>query len=144
MDRPEGESPSFREDAGEPPPATSRWARGDYRPETVENPPPKFVTVGFRVPPDRMLEALLGGLVGGGVQVRMVDRDERLVMAVDEMPGGKHAAVTASVEEAAGGCRVRLVYDRPPGTRMDPRSDGLRLDAVLRKTEEELPRIMEE
>jgi len=143
MDRPDGELPSFRDAAREPPPASSRLARGDYRPETVENPPPKFMTVGFRVPPDRMVDGLLGGLVCSGIQVRLVDRDQRMIMAMDEMPGGKHASVTLSVDESEGGSRVRLVYDRPPGTRMDPRSDELRLRTLLEKTEAELPRVME-
>lgn len=125
------------------PPSTTRWQKGDYRPETVENPPPKFLTVGFRVPPDRMVDGLLGGLVSAGIEVRLVDRDERLVMAVDAVAGGKHAAVTLSVEEADGGSRVRLVYDRPPGTRIDPRSDELRLRTLLEKVEAELPRVME-
>jgi len=127
----------------DPPPSSARWEKGEYRPETEENPPPRFLTVGFRVPPDRMVDGLLGGLVSTGIEVRLVDRDQRMIMAVDAMPGGKHAAVTLSVDESDGGCRVRLVYDRPPGTRIDPRSDEMRLRSLVEKTEAELPRVMQ-
>ena len=125
------------------PPSTTRWQKGDYRPETVENPPPKFLTVGFRVPPDRMVDGILGGLVSAGIEVRLVDRDERLVMAVDAVPGGKHAAVTLSVEETDGGSRVRLVYAPPPGPRHDPPTAAQRRKTLLEKVEAELPRVME-
>ena len=120
----------------------SEYARGDYKPAVMTDPPPKFRTVGFRVPPDRMVDGLLSGIVGAGMQVRLVDRDERVITAMDEMPDGKRALVTLSVDDAGSSCRVRLVYDRPPGTKMDPRSDDLRLGALLSSTEEGLPGVM--
>ena len=140
MDRPD--PTSFRDDDTVPQ-SSSRVAKGDFKPDVMTDPPPKFRTAGYRVPPDRMLDGLLSGLVGAGMQVRLVDRDTRMVMAVDDMSSGHLASVTISVDESAtGGSRVRLVYDRPPGTKMDPRSDDLRLGDLLTRTEEELPAIM--
>lgn len=143
MPQPGGDAPlSFRDGDSGAPPSSTRLPRGEFRPETVVDPPPKFRTVDFRVPPDAMVGALIDGVTEEGVRVRLVDREERHVLAVDDLDGGLHATVTLSVEPTDAGSRVRLVYDRPPGTRMDPAADDRRLGVLLASVEREIPRAL--
>ena len=68
-----GPKPSFREDPAAAP-STSRLQRGEFRPESVVNPPPKFLPVGYRVPPDRMFDATLAAFRAAGIIVEAMDR----------------------------------------------------------------------
>jgi hypothetical protein len=134
-------APSFREDDSGAAPATSRLVRGDYRPEAVVNPPPKFLPVSYRLPPDRMIDAVVGAFRAAGVLLGGIDRENGLVTGSEDMGGGKAAAVSVSVAATeTGGSRLLLSYDRPPGTRMDPAADERRLNALLAKVDEALAR----
>lgn len=132
---------SFREDAAGAAPASSRLARGDFRPEAVVNPPPKFLPVGYRLPPDRMLDAFIEAFRAAGVVLESIDRREGLLKGTHDMGGGAAAAVTVSAAPSeTGGSRLLLTYDRPPGTRMDPAADERRLHALLDRVDEALAR----
>jgi hypothetical protein len=55
------------------------------------------------------------------------------------MGGGASALVIAALSPTdTGGTKVVLSYDRPPGTRMDPFSDGKRLEGILAIVDEAL------
>ncbi len=133
--------PSFREDDSGAAPATSRIVRGAYKPEAVVNPPPKFLPVAYRLPPERMIDALVGAFRAAGIVLQGIDRESGLVTGSEDMGEGKAAAVAVSVASTeSGGSRLLLSYDRPPGTRMDPVSDERRLNALLGKVDEALER----
>jgi hypothetical protein len=124
---------SFRDDgSGAIPPSHSRADRGEFRPEKVVNPPPKFLPVAYRLPPEPMLEAVLAAFASSGIVLVAIDRAEGLVSGEEEMAPGVRAAVSVHVVATdAGGSRLLCSYDRPPGTRMDPASDERRLKALL-------------
>ena len=136
MGDPPKPGPSFREDEAGAAPGSSRLSRGEFHPEAVVNPPPKFLPVAYRLPPERMVDAVLEAFRSGGVVLQSVDRAEGLVKGSDDMGGGSAAAVTVSVAPTdTGGSRLLLSYDRPPGTRMDPFADDRRLRALLEKVD---------
>ena len=126
-------SGSFREDgSGAIPPSHSRAGRGEFRPEKVVNPPPKFLPVAYRVPPEPMLDALLAAFASSGIVLLSIDRAEGLVTGEEEMAPGVRAAVSVHVVPTdSGGSRLLCSYDRPPGTRMDPVADERKLKALL-------------
>lgn len=138
--RPKPDS-SFREDSSGTAPASSRLARGEYRPDEVLNPPPKFLPVAYRLPPDRMVDAFVEAFRAAGVVLASIDRGEGLLKGTHDMGGGAAAAVTVSIAPTdTGGSRLLLTYDRPPGTRMDPAADERRLHALLDRLDEALAR----
>jgi catechol 2,3-dioxygenase-like lactoylglutathione lyase family enzyme len=131
--------PSFREDDPAAAPASSRLPRGEFRPEAVVNPPPKFQVVAYRVPPERMFDAVMAALRAAGVVIEGLDRGAGLLRGSDPMDGGAAALVTAALSPTdSGGTKVVLSYDRPPGTRMDPFRDGRRLEALFARVDEAL------
>ena len=133
--------PPFREEDPGAAPASSRLARGDFRPEKVVNPPPKFLPVSYSLPPDRMVDAVLEACRAAGLVIESVDRGEGLVKGAHDMGGGVLAVVTVSVAPTdSGGSRLLLAYDRPPGTRMDPFADERQLKALLDRVDEVLAR----
>jgi len=70
-----------------------------------------------------------------------VDRAGGLLRGSHDMGGGALAVVTAAITPTdAGGSRLLLSYDRPPGTRMDPFADGKRLEELLARVDEALAR----
>ncbi len=144
-DPPKPSPASFREeDPDALPAAHSRMDRGDYRPDPVLNPPPRFLGVAYRVPADRLFEAALEALRGAGVVVSNIERDISLISGTDPLKGGFEAKVTASVAETAkGGSRVLLTYDRPPGTPFDTRIDEKRLQQLLASVDAALAKAME-
>ncbi len=131
--------PSFREEDPSAAPGSSRLARGDFRPEKAVNPPPKFLPVGYRVPPGRMFDAAVAAFRAAGVVVEALDRAGGIVRGSHDMGGGASAVVTAAISPSdTGGSRLLLSYDRPPGTRMDPYADGKRLEGILARVDEAL------
>jgi hypothetical protein len=141
---PPGPGRSFREeDPGAAPPAHSRLERGEFRPEKLQNPPPRFSSTAFRVPPERLFEAAMEGLKDAGVFLKSVERDLLLASGAESLSGGLEAAVTASVQETStGGGLLLLTYDRPPGTAFDVRIDEKRLQELLAKVDAALARVM--
>jgi hypothetical protein len=131
--------PSFREDDAGAAPASSRLSRGDFRPDDVVNPPPRFLPVAYRLPPDAMMDAVLEAFRAAGLVIEAIDRAEGLVKGAHDMGGGVLAAVSVSVAATdTGGSRLLLAYDRPPGSRMDPVADERRLKALLDRVDEAL------
>jgi hypothetical protein len=127
-----GEARSFRDGEGQVPPSSSRLPRGEYRPEKVPDPPPRFLPVAWRVPPDRLLAALPAAFAAAGMRPAGCDPAGGIARAEDPLPGGPAARVTASAEGTdGGGSRLLLAYDRPPGTRWDFPADERRLRALL-------------
>jgi len=133
---------SFRdEESGALAPSHSRVDRGDFRPEKVVNPPPKFLPVAYRLLPEPMLDAVVAAYADAGIVLLGIDRAEGLVQGEEEMGPGIRAAVTVHVAPTdSGGSRLLLTYDRPPGTRMDPVADERRLKALLEKVDAALAR----
>jgi hypothetical protein len=133
--------PPFREEEDGAAPASSRLPRGDYRPESTVNPPPRFLPAAYRVPPGRMIDAVLAAFRAEGIVVESVDRGAGLVRGGRDMGAGAVAVVTVSVAETdAGGSRLLLSFDRPPGARMDPVADERRLRALLDRVDADLAR----
>jgi len=134
--------PSFREeDSAGLAPSHSRVDRGDFRPERVVNPPPRFLPVAYRLPPEPMVDAVVEAFGDAGIVLQGIDRSEGLVKGEEDMGGGLRAAVTVHVAPTdSGGSRLLLSYDRPPGTRMDPAADERRLKALLEKVDAALAR----
>ena len=96
------------------------------------NPPPKFLPVAYRLPPEPMLDAVLAAFASSGIVLLSVDRTEGLVAGEEEMAPGVRAAVSVHVVATdSGGSRLLCSYDRPPGTRMDPVADERKLKALL-------------
>lgn len=136
---PKPSKPSFRETDPAAAPGSSRMGRREFRPEKELNPPPKFLPVAYRLPPERMFEAVLAAFRATGVVIEALDREEGLLRGTRDMGGGAAAVVTVSVAATdTGGSRLLLSYDRPPGTRMDPVADGKRLEEILAKVDEAL------
>jgi len=138
-DSPKKPDSPFREDDSAAAPGSSRLARREFRPEKELNPPPKFLPVAYRLPPERMFDAVMAAFRAAGVVIEALDREGGLLRGTHDMGGGAAAVVTVSVAATdAGGSRLLLSYDRPPGTRMDPVSDGKRLEELLSRVDEAL------
>jgi hypothetical protein len=86
-----------------------------------------------------MIDAVLEAFRTPGMVLESIDRAEGLVKGTHDMGGGLAAAVTVSVVPTdAGGSRLLLSYDRPPGSRMDPAADERQLKSLLDRVDDAL------